>query len=199
MARTKVDLQCHALSPERWDDFVRLFGDSGACAGCWCMWWRQTRSEFERKHGVRNRRAMKRLVDSGRVPGILGYDGREAIGWASIARREEFGSLERSPVLRRLDDVAVWSLVCLFVEKDQRGRGVAEALIRCASDYAFSRGAPAVECYPTEPRGRRLAMLSSFMGTPELFARAGFVECARPSRSRVVMRKYAGRDEARAR
>jgi len=186
-----IRIECHPLTPDRWGDFVRLFGENGACGGCWCMWWRQTRAEFDKKHGAANRRAMKRIVESGQVPGVLGYEGEKVIGWASVAPREQFASLERSPVLRRIDETSVWSLVCLFVDRSERGRGVAESLVRCACDYAFSEGAPAVESYPVEPRGRRLAAASSFMGTPELFIRAGFKECGRPSKSRRVMRKYA--------
>ena len=37
------------VTPDRWDDVVALFGPRGACAGCWCMYFRQSRSEFERK------------------------------------------------------------------------------------------------------------------------------------------------------
>jgi GNAT superfamily N-acetyltransferase len=193
-----LELECHPLTSERWVEFVQLFGENGACGGCWCMWWRQTRSEFEREHGTANRRAMKRIVDAGRVPGVLGYVDGEAIGWASIAPREEFASLERSPILRRLDDVPVWSLVCLFVKGGRRRQGVGQELIKCATSYAFSQGAVAVESYPTEPRGKTLSTASSFMGTPGMFSQAGFVECARPSKSRVVMRKYANRAEGAA-
>jgi GNAT superfamily N-acetyltransferase len=184
-------IECHPLTPGRWDDFVTLFGKNGACSGCWCMWWRQTRSDFERKHGAANRRAMKRIVDRGAVPGILGYLGGAPVGWASVAPREEFGSLDRSRVLRRLDEIPVWSLVCLFVHKSKRRLGVAEALIRCATDYAFSHGAPAVEAYPVEPAGKGHTASSIFMGTPGMFRRAGFEEWARPSRRRVIMRRYA--------
>jgi hypothetical protein len=37
------------LTKERWSDFETLFGVRGACGGCWCMFWRLTRSEFERQ------------------------------------------------------------------------------------------------------------------------------------------------------
>ena len=156
------------------------------------MWWRETRGEFDRLHGEGNRRVMKRLVEGGEVPGIIGYVDGEAVGWCSIAPRESFSSLGRSRVLKRLDGVPVWSLVCLFVHRNSRGTGVAEALVRAAVAYAKSRGAEVVEAYPTPPRGRRLPAVSSFMGVPSLFSRAGFVECARPSASRVVMRHYGG-------
>ncbi len=45
-------LVCHPLTPERWVDFENLFGSRGACGGGWCMWWRQTPSEFERNKAV---------------------------------------------------------------------------------------------------------------------------------------------------
>lgn len=153
------------------------------------MWWRETRSEFDRRQGEGNRKAMEAIVRSGEVPGILAYEGSRAVGWCSVAPRERFGSLERSPVLRRIDDEPVWSIVCLYVDRERRGRGLSEALVRAAVDYAASRGATVVEAYPTRPRGGKLAPVSSFMGIPEMFARVGFEERARPSKAKVVMRR----------
>ncbi len=61
------------LIPERWPDFEALFGERGAYSGCWCMWWRLTRREFEQQQGKGNRQAMKAIVESGQVPGILAH------------------------------------------------------------------------------------------------------------------------------
>jgi GNAT superfamily N-acetyltransferase len=187
--RSSTRMQFRPLTPSRWPDFERLFGTRGACGGCWCMWWRQTRAEFEARHGEGNRRAMRRIVESGEVPGILAYLDGDAVGWCSVAPREQYASLERSRILRRLDDRPVWSIVCLFVAKAHRGSGMAEALIRGAVDYAASRGASIVEAYPTVPRGRRLADISSFMGVPRLYEKAGFRLHARPSAAKAVMRR----------
>lgn len=188
-SRGKSKLFFQPLTPATWNDFVELFGKSGACGGCWCMWWRQTRAEFDRGHGDRNKRAMKKIVDGGDVPGVLAYSDGGPVGWCSIAPREQFGSVERSRVLKRLDDKPVWSLVCLFVHRDYRGKGVASALVEAALDHARSLGATMVESYPTDPRGRTLEAVSSFMGTPSLFEKAGFKVCARPSKVRVIMRR----------
>jgi len=185
-----LDPEFQPLTPDRWSDFEALFGERGAYGGCWCMWWRCTRREFEQHQGEGNRLAMKALVDSGIIPGILAYHAGRAIGWCSIAPREQFGALQRSPVLKRLDDQPVWSLVCLFVHRDLRSRGLARALVRGAVDYARSQGATIVEAYPTQPRKDQLPPVSSFMGVPSLFEQAGFVECARPSKSRVIMRHH---------
>jgi len=181
-------LQFHPLTKQRWADFEQLLGPHGAYGGCWCMYWRLTRSEFAKGQGEGNRRAMKAIVASGRVPGILAYSAGKPVGWCAVAAREEFPSLERSRVLRRLDDKPVWSIVCFFIPRGERGRGVGGGLIRAAIDYVKKRGGKVVEAYPTLPRGRELAPVSSYMGLPDIFARAGFVECARPSEAKAIMR-----------
>jgi GNAT superfamily N-acetyltransferase len=182
------ELAFHPLTLDRWDDFVELFGKHGAYGGCWCMWWRLTRREFSQQQGEGNRRAMQEIVSSGEVPGILAYRGERAVGWCGVAPRESYASLERSPVLKRLDDLPVWSIVCFFIARDARGQGVGERLVRGALDYARSRGAQIVEAYPILPRSTEVPPVSSFMGLPSMYERAGFIECARPSKNRVVMR-----------
>ena len=63
------------LTPDRWPDLVGLFGPRGACAGCWCMWWRRPRAEFVRGKGDGNKRAFRRVVEAGPPPGVLAYAG----------------------------------------------------------------------------------------------------------------------------
>lgn len=184
------NLKFHPLTPRRWPDFVELFGKRGAYGGCWCMWWRRSRRDFEAGQGAGNKRAMKALVDRGEVPGIPAYAGQQVVGWCSIAPRETYGTLERSRVLKRLDDQPVWSLVCFFIHKAYRDQGVGQALIEAAVQYVKRKGGKIVEAYPTRPRKKKLPPVSSFMGVPAMYARAGFQECAQPSASRVVMRYY---------
>jgi len=188
-----LDLQFHPLTMDRWSDIEALFGPQGAYGGCWCMWWRSTRREFEQRGGEGNRQAMQALVQSGQVPGIMAYHQGQPVGWCSVAPREQYGALERSPVLKRLDDTSVWSLVCFFVARGYRGRRIAESLIQGAVEYVRSQGGQVVEAYPTQSRKGQLPPVSSFMGVPAMFERAGFVECARPSKSKVVMRYYMDR------
>ena len=185
------DLTFEPLTYERWPDFETIFGPSGAYGGCWCMWWRTTRAQFQEQQGEGNRQAMHNIVQSGTVPGILAYASGEPVAWCSVAPREQFASLNRSRVLRPLDDLPVWSLVCLFVAREFRGRDLAVPLIRAAVDYAATQGAAVVEAYPTVPRSAgKLAPVSSFMGIPAMYERAGFVEYARPSPSRMIMRCF---------
>ncbi|MEW6750661.1 MAG: GNAT family N-acetyltransferase [Candidatus Latescibacterota bacterium] len=192
VAAPAVPLDVHPLTTDRWGDLEALFGPHGACGGCWCMWWRCARSQFRAQAGEGNRRALRALLEAGRVPGLLGYRDGQPVGWVSVAPREEYPSLERSRVLRRLDDLPVWSLVCLFVASRQRRQGIALALVRSAVEHVRAQGGRIVEAYPTVPRRGRLPAVSSYMGVPSLYARLGFVECARPSPARKVMRLQVG-------
>ena len=190
MTSSDRSLEFHPLTEERWADFEDLFGERGAYGGCWCMWWRLTRREFEAGQGEGNREAMHSIVSGGQVPGILAYEDGKAVGWCSVAPRESYGSLNRSPVLKRIDDKQVWSIVCFYIAKDHRRKGLARELIQAATDYVQNQGGKVVEAYPTVPKGGRAPPVSSFMGFPSIYESVGFVECARPSKSKVIMRYY---------
>jgi GNAT superfamily N-acetyltransferase len=185
----KVELRIAPLSEANWSDFETLFGRSGAYGGCWCMWWRLTRGEFERCKGEKNRRALRALVRSGRAPGLLGYADGEAVGWCSIAPREEFPVLARSPVLKPIDDAPAWSIVCFYIRRDWRSRGVGRQLLEAAIAYARSKGATLVEGYPVAPRKQRMPDYLAYVGVPSMFEKAGFRECARRSAGRPIMRR----------
>ena len=182
-------LEIVPLTPERWPDFVKLFGKRGACGGCWCMTPRLTRAEYERRKGDGNRRAMRRLVVSGRPPGVLAYAGDEPVGWCSIEPREAFSALARSRILRPVDDRPVWSIVCLFIDRRYRRQGVSVRLIRGAVDHARRHGARCVEAYPVEPRQDPMPDVFAYTGTASAYDRAGFREVARRSATRPIMRR----------
>jgi GNAT superfamily N-acetyltransferase len=178
----------YPLRPDRWADFEALFGPRGAAGGCWCMWWRLTKKEFDAQKGEGNRRAMKAIVRSGRVPGILAYHNGCPVGWCSVAPREHFPRLERSRLLRPVDDRHVWSVVCFFVAKPYRRKGVANLLVRAAVDYVKQHGGSIVEGYPVELKETSYPDLFAYHGVASVFRSVGFKEVARRSRRRPIMR-----------
>lgn len=176
------------MTAERWEDLVALFGAKGACAGCWCMWWRIPAAQWHAQKGEGNRRAMARRVRTGPPPGILAYDGAQAVGWCAVSPRAELVRLARSRILAPVDGEAVWSVPCFYVAKACRGRGLMVQLLEAAADYARSQGATWLEGYPVEPAGRQ-ADAFVYTGLAGAFRRAGFQEVARRSPTRPVMRK----------
>ncbi|GAB4395109.1 MAG: GNAT family N-acetyltransferase [Anaerolineae bacterium] len=180
-------ITCHPVTPDRWADLEALFGPRGAVGGCWCMFFRLPSREFEANKGEANRRAMQGIVERGEVPGILAYVDGQPAGWCSIAPREAFPRLERSRVAKRVDDLPVWSVVCFFVQRPYRRQGVGVALLEAAVEYARSQGAHIIEAYPVEAAGD-MPDVYAYYGLAETFRRAGFVEVARRSPTRPLMR-----------
>ena len=97
--KTFKGMKFYPVTKGRWEDFEKFFGKHGACGGCWCMWWRLTRKEYDQQKGAGNKRAMKNIIQSGDVPGILAYIDNEPVAWCSVAPRDKFPSLDRSRVL----------------------------------------------------------------------------------------------------
>jgi GNAT superfamily N-acetyltransferase len=188
LAKTSA-IVCRPVTPSRWGDLEALFGERGACGGCWCMTWRLKRSEWEQGKGESNRRALQMIVEQNERPGVLAYSGREAIGWCSVAPREVFVALGRSRILAPVDAEPVWSISCLFVAKAHRRRGVSVQLIEAAVAFAAKRGAKIVEAYPVEPYAEAMPPVFAWTGLTAAFSKAGFVEVARRSNARPIMRR----------
>jgi GNAT superfamily N-acetyltransferase len=176
------------LTPERWPDVEGLFGPRGACAGCWCMWWRLSRAEWNRGKGDGNRTTFRKLVRSGDEPGVLAFADREPVGWCAIAPREEYPLFNRSRILKPIDDKPVWSVTCFFIARGFRHQGISTKLLKAAVDFARSHGAKIVEGYPHETK-KPTADVFVYTGLASAFRRAGFKEVARRSKTRPIMRR----------
>jgi GNAT superfamily N-acetyltransferase len=188
------ELRFYPLTRDRWEDFEKLFRTYGGPGGsCWCMWWRQTTAEYQKNKGEHNRRAMKEIVESGRVPGILAYAGEQPVGWCSVGLRTEFSRLLRSPLLKPVDDEPVWSVVCLFIDRDYRKSGLSSRLLKAAALYAARQGATIIEGYPVIPKKKGTPDSELYMGLCQAFERAGFKEVKRLSAGRAIYRYYVSR------
>ena len=182
-------LEFKPVTPSRWPNVEKLFGKRGACGGCWCMYFRMENKTWLAGKGRGNKRAFKKLITSGARPGVIAYHEGDPIGWCAIAPRREYTRLERSRVLKPLDDKPVWSISCLFVLKPYRRKGVSVWLVRAATDFAASRGARIIEGYPVQPTMEKTPDPFVWTGVPSTFLKAGFKEVARRSKTRPIMRR----------
>lgn len=185
---SRDELEIRPVTLDEWPDLQALFSEAGVQHGCWCMYWRIKRAQFDAQYGEENRKALHEIIASGTVPGILAYlDGRP-VAWCSVAPRTDFGVLDRSRTLRRVDDEAVWSIVCFFISKQHRGKGLTRLLIDAATEYARGRGARIIEAYPVIPENSKNPQYQVYTGVISTFTRMGFVEVARRSKIRPIMR-----------
>lgn len=191
MPKTPLTVGFYPLTADRWADLETLFGARGACGGCWCMAWRLTPAEFRRAKGDGNRAALRDLVEQGEEPGVLAYDGGTPIGWCAVAPREVYVRLDGSRVLCRVDERPVWSISCLFVQKPYRKAGLSVGLITAAAQLAIRHGALIVEAYPHDLGGRTLPAPFVWTGLLPAYLKAGFVEVARRSETRPIVRFWA--------
>lgn len=181
-----LDLSFHPFTQKLWRDFELLFGENGACGGCWCMHWKLRGKAFDENKGGNNRQMQKSIVDNKNVPGLLAYSEGYPVGWVAVEPRSQYPRLAHSKVLAPIDEQEVWSITCLFVEKKHRRKGISAALIQAAAEYAASRGAQIVEGYPIETQEKSAPPVFIFTGLPSAFEQAGFVEVARRSPTRPI-------------
>lgn len=164
------------MTPDRFDDFADVINKARRPNHCWCLSHRLTAAEVRELGGdgdSQRETAMRKLCERTHPPGVVAYRDGEPVGWANVGPRAEITKLARSRLIRPVDDLPVWSIVCVVVRPGHRGQGVSGQLIDGAIRYATDSGAPAIEAYPADPIGR-MDQTMAFVGTRGMFERAGF-------------------------
>lgn len=193
-----MEIEIQPVTAERWEDLVDLFqrpgprGGKQVTTGCWCMFWRLPGHEFDRNwnwrtgqsSGEGNRLALRSLVSEGRVPGLLAYVEGIPAGWVSVGPREEFYRLQHSRTLGPIDGEPVWSIVCFYIDRRYRKRGLGTALLKAAVSYAEERGAEIVEGYAVKPGDA-----DPYTGFEAMFLETGFQVVRSGGRRSIVRRK----------
>ncbi len=188
-----AEIETHALTPDRWRDLSELFSTSAVTRHCWCIWPRTT-ADYHQQTDATNKRSFRKIVETEpSPPGVLAYVDGVTAGWCAVAPREQYTRLVRSRATAQLDDAQVWSVVCFFIRRGMRGKGLATTLLSAAVDLAAHHGATIVEGYPVEGSG------DPFHGVASVFTSIGFKEVARRVPNRPFMRYHVKTSRRRAR
>jgi GNAT superfamily N-acetyltransferase len=182
-----TELSFKPIKRNLWTDFEELFGPNGACAGCWCMFWKLRGKAYDESRGRETRQMHKSIVDSGIVTGLLAYLQGEVVGWIAVEPRESYPKLAHSRVLKQVDDRPVWSVTCFFVAKQFRRKGITVELLKAAVEHVRKQGGKIVEGYPVETE-KNMPAPFIYTGTASVFQQAGFREVARRSPTRPIFR-----------
>jgi len=184
MAFSIDQLKILPLTPALWPAIENLFGEFGACNGCWCMYWR-VGAAYRKRPRAANKAGFHDVVFQGPPPGLIALHQNTAVGWCQLTPRNALPWLDRTWRLRRVDDVPVWSISCFYVRKGYRRLGVTSALIEAADNAARAGGAPVLEAYPLDAEATPSASGTGYSST---FLRAGFEIVARHVPGRPIMR-----------
>ena len=148
------------------------------------MYWR-IGNAYRKRPRQENKKAFHNLVEHGPAPGLLAFIYEIAVGWCQLTPRDALPWLDRTWRLKRIDDLPVWSISCLYVLKGYRRKGITSGLIAVALVAAKYAGAPALESYPLDSE---LTPSASGTGYISTFKRAGFNIVARHVQPRPIMR-----------
>ncbi len=166
------------VDKSNWIDLENFFESKGAPHSCWCMVWRNMKEGGDRSNKTDKKDALKEYVAQDLPIGLLCYDGSEPIAWCSIAPRESYRELSGDNTIK-----GVWSLVCFYIKKEYRQKGITEELIAQAIEYAKNNGAKYLEAYPVDPDSPSYR----FMGFKPTFDKLGFDFKHKAGQRRYVM------------
>ena len=188
--------ETHPVTPDRFDDFVAIVNPNRRANTCWCLSHRLRAQDIRELGGTgadAREKAAEALSHREHPMGVVTYADGVPVGWCSVSPRTEIPKLEASNLIVRIDDVPVWSIICVVVRGGRR-RGVTGHLLQGAVEYAASAGAPALEAYPVDPGGSRMDLTMAFVGTRAMFEKAGFevvgqTDAVASRMPRLVMRR----------
>jgi GNAT superfamily N-acetyltransferase len=188
-----MKIQIKEMTPGLWEDLERLFGEKGACGGCWCMWWRIEQGEqWQNVKGPEAKKRLRAMIENGTVRGLIAYDGNEPVGWCTFGRRTDFPRLNRARTLQCEDADAISCVPCFYVKNRYRKKGVSIELLKAAVKILAKEGETMVEGYPvkpTKPGNKDIPGPFAFTGTIPLFEKQGFVLAGSPLTSKLRYRK----------
>lgn len=162
--------ETHPVTPARFDDFADVVNPNRRATHCWCLSHRLPAKDI----GASREQTARDLCRRENPPGVVTYRDGTPVGWCSISPRADIPKLAASRLITPVDDVEVWSIICVVVRGGHRKQGVTGRLIDGAVEYAAARGAPAVEAYPVDTEGKRIDTTMAFVGTRAMFEKAGF-------------------------
>ena len=192
-AQRETTWATHPVTTKRFDDFADVVNPHRRDTHCWCLSHRLRAKDIDELGDGSRESAARALAGRRASFGVVTYRDDLPVGWCHVAPRDEIPRLAASKLIRPLDDVAVWSIICTVVRSGHRKQGVTTQLIEGAVAYAGSRGAPAVESYPVDPDGR-MDLTMAFVGTRAMYERCGFevvgqTDAVASRMPRLVMRR----------
>lgn len=166
------------LSPSILQDYLHYFDhvgftDNPKWASCYCRFYRfeHDKGNWAEQTADLNRAAIVDLINNDQHHGYLAYVDDQLAGWCHAAPRSELYAVQLSDELKVDDAEQVGSIVCFNVAPNQRGHGVATALLTAACAGFKQLGLKVAEGYP---RLNTDSVTSNYKGPLKMYLNAGF-------------------------
>lgn len=173
-----MSIEVKLATSARFDDVATMLGpENSESSVCWCLSHRLDSRTNRELVGPARGEYVRELCNREVSPGVLAYQDDQVVGWAAVAPRSEL-PFAMSSKIPHVDHLPVWSLWCIRVRFGHRGKGISHALLDGAVAYARAQGAPAIEGYPVNYEGKNVDITMAYVGTRDLFERAGFTKSA---------------------
>lgn len=180
------------LEPGHLDEYLeffdtRAFTDNPRWADCFCYFPLHDPLEkaWKDRSGAENREAVSGCILSGRSQGYLAYRDGEVIGWCSAGPRGLYPMLrdERRPV-----GDTTGAIFCFIVAPEQRGQGVAGALLDAACAGLAAQGLTVAQARPLQDP----SSAPNERGPLPMYLHAGFVVVNEYEDGTVLVQKQLG-------
>jgi GNAT superfamily N-acetyltransferase len=163
------ELSCELIND--WFDFFenRAFADHEEWRGCYCTAFYYPKPEEYLSTSNRRKDYAQWLIETGRMCGYIAYDNGKVVGWVNVNDRAKY------PRLTNINDnkEKVLSIVCFLVEKEHRGKGIAQKLLNRVIKDAKEKGYLIIEAYPKK---KAKSEYGSWNGPYEMYKKSGFSE-----------------------
>jgi len=188
-----MDFRYEKLTLANWEDFYTLFQKhKGVRGGCWCAYYLVRPKDFVFAEKDRHRELHYQHVKQFGSTGIIMYLDDLPVGYCQVAKYDVIERFDYSKGYNALPEAIRqerdWRISCLFVDKDQRKRGLASKLFQFALEHIAGNGGGWVEVFPFEYPG--MPDKFQFNGSVAFYRKNGFEMSGKIGKSEVLMRKY---------
>ena len=185
-----MEITIKPLSPDLLADYLHFFDhvaftDHQDWSACYCIHFHWN-SCWDHEPERCNRDRVSEYICKGKMHGYLAYtnDGN-VVGWCNAGDTDSFAALGENTGICPTGDKSL-SVVCFLVAPDQRGNGIASALLERVCTDAAAAGYAYIEGYPLAGEAD---MYAAHHGTIALFAKYGFAAHAQ-NEGTCIVRKY---------
>ncbi|SEL79774.1 GNAT family N-acetyltransferase [Parapedobacter koreensis] len=145
-----------------WPQLEQLFGKSGACNGCWCMYWR-IGADYHKRDRTLNKNDLHSIISAGHPSGLLALVDNIAAGWCQLTPKQDLPWLTKNGYGDPDVTKNIWCISCFYIKSAYRKKGLTTPLIKAATEYAQKAKATLLEAYPGNSPNSYTGHLNTFL------------------------------------